>query len=194
MAAENRSGVYRGLRGLALWCAALVATGCAGAHPYSYGRSYEPLSDEAPLMERALDVSYEAVRRNPEGYKDGLLGWFGTVVAVGPGPSQGVATLAVDLRFHQERHLCTDKSEASCRVTISSKIGGPFSVNVALSPVHRSGPLRVGPGSLVKVYGHARPGAFDERGGPVLDAVYYRHFPTGTYVIVDGDAPERFRR
>jgi hypothetical protein len=96
-------------------------------------------------------------------------------------PGEDQVRVALDLRFHQERHLCTDQFDDSCRVTISEKEGGPFSAVVTLRSEDREGRDRVTSGSLLKVYG--KPLAdYDDRGGPLLATEYYRHWPLGTYV------------
>ena len=164
---------------------------CASTHPYSFGREYAPLSVEEDYLERQAPLSYEEVRRDPAGHRADLLGWFGTVVEVKPGVV--VTTVALDLRFHQPRHLCSDESEESCRVTVSERDGGPFSVRLRLHPEDRAGRARLAPGSLIKVYGRVVD-EFDDRGGPVLEAIYYRHFPTGTYVISSHTGQMRMRR
>lgn len=184
---EQRRGAVRG------WAVGVVVllAGCAGGGPYGFSRTYEPLSAEEPYADQEQVRSYEEVRRDPQGHGGVMLGWFGTVVEV---KERGdVAEVALELRFHQDRHLCGDEGEDSCRVTITEREGGPFSARLHLRPEDRTGRLRVGPGSLLKVYGTATE-AFDERGGPVLDGVYYRHFPTGTFVTTGITAQKHMRR
>jgi hypothetical protein len=154
--------------------------GCGG-NPYGYAPEYVPLSEEEPYGERGLALAYEDVRRDPLKYKDKLVAWFGVVKDVQPVPGEDQVRVALDLRFHQERHLCTDQFDDSCRVTISEKEGGPFSAVVTLRSEDREGRDRVTSGSLLKVYG--KPLAdYDDRGGPLLATEYYRHWPLGTYV------------
>ena len=154
--------------------------GCA-SNPYGYAPEYVPLSEEEPFQERGMALGYEDVRRDPVSYKDKLLAWFGVVTDVQPVPGKDQVRVALDLRFHQERHLCTDQFDSSCRVTISEKAGGPWSALITLRPEDRAGRDKVHAGSLLKVYGKALPD-YDERGGPLLQAEYYRHWPLGTYV------------
>jgi hypothetical protein len=154
--------------------------GCGG-NPYGYAPEYVPLSDEEAYDERGLAHGYEDVRRDPVKYKDKLIAWFGVVQDVQPVPGKDQVKVAMELRFHQERHLCSDQFDDSCRVTISEKPGGPFSAIISLRPDDRAGRDRVHSGSLLKIYGKALPD-YDERGGPLLATDYYRHWPLGTYV------------
>lgn len=169
-----------------------LCIGCGSVHPYAYGRTYRALDAEQPYLEREQAIPYEAVRRDPGGHSDVMLGWFGTVVDVQEGRGTW-ARVAMDLRFHQERHMCAGQADETCRVTIAHRQGGPFTAWVPIQRGHRSGRDRIGPGSLLKVYGRVQD-EFDDRGGPVLKAEYYRHFPTGTYVVAEHGAPQRLRR
>lgn len=181
-----------------MWQGALVGSllvavvGCGSVHPYGFGRTYEPLSAEEQLLERETQLSYEDVRRNPAQYRRELLGWFGLVRAVKPRGERVEATL--ELRYHQPRHLCASVEEDSCRVTVAARDGGPFSAVFVLNEGDREGARRLAPGSLLKVYGYVQPQQFDDRGGPVVAATFYRHFPLGTYVIANGGTPQRLRR
>jgi hypothetical protein len=153
--------------------------GCGG-NPYGYAPEYAPLSDEDPYYDKGVEMSYEEVRRDPLGNQAQTIAWFGTVTDVQPGAS-GQSKVAMDLRFHQERHLCTDQFDDSCRVTISQKTGGPFSALITLRPEDRDGRDRLYAGSLVKIYGQVTTD-YDDRGGPIIKAAYYRHWPRGQYV------------
>ena len=157
---------------------------CGASNPYGYGRQYAPLDAEEPYYERAIETSYEEVRRDPASFKDRLVGWFGVVKSAQRLPS-GEVKLALDLRFHQPRHLCTSQFESSCRVTISDRDGGPFSTVLRLRSEDESGSARLNVGSLVRVYGSPN-GEFDDRGGPVITARYYRHWPHGAFVTTAG--------
>ena len=89
--------------------------------------------------------------------------------------------VALQLHFHQARHLCGDQFDSSCRVTVSEKGGGPWTAVLTLHPEDREGRDKLGPGSLLKVYGHVTT-EYDDRGGPIVNADYYRHWPFGKYV------------
>jgi len=161
---------------------AVGTVACGGSNPYGFARDYQPDSKEEPYYERAENVVYEEVRRDPELLRGKLLGWFGVVTAVEqkPGPNTR-ARVALDLRFHQQRHLCENQSQDSCRVTVSERSGGPFSALIVLRPEDSEGTNRVNAGSLLKIYG-IPTGDYDEQGGPVIETRFYRHWPSGTYV------------
>ena len=152
---------------------------CAG-NPYGYAPEYAPLSEEEPYFEKGLALGYEEVRRDPITYQPKLIGWFGVVSEVQKGEG-GAVRVALDLRFHQQRHLCMDQFDESCRVTISDKTGGPFTAVLTLRPEDLEGRDRVYAGSLLKVYGHVTTD-YDDRGGPNVKTDYYRHWPRNTYV------------
>ena len=161
--------------------ASLVLSACASAGPYNFARNYQPLSAEKPHFKASeTPVSLEEVKRDPNGFRDRELGWFGVVTAIGDA-SHGKTRLELSLRAHQERHLCADESSKSCRLTVSERDLGTFTVDLPLGPEQKEGKDRVWFGSLLKVYG--RPtGEYDDEGGPIIDVSYFRHFPRGTYV------------
>ena len=157
-----------------------LGMGCAGGNQYSYDREYVPLSDEEDYLEKTTDLTYEEIRRDPAGNAKALVSWFGTVTGA---QRRGQQTLVnLELRYHQERPLCRDQFDSSCRVTVSERTGGPFSVIMTIHPEDRAGQDRLSPGSLVRVYGHPVQD-YDDQGGPILQADYYRHWPSGTYVF-----------
>ncbi|MDH5672329.1 MAG: hypothetical protein OEZ06_09280 [Myxococcales bacterium] len=165
-------------------CAIVLGVGpvaCGGGNPYGYAPEYAPLSEEEPHFERGVALSYEEVRRNPAGFADRDLAWFGVVTGIESKGASGEAIVALELRTHQPRHLCSDQFDSSCRVTVSATGGGPFSALLTLRPEDRGGRDRVYEGSLLKVYGRVTPD-FDDNGGPILRADYYRHWPRNTYV------------
>lgn len=158
---------------------AASAVGC-GSNRYGYAPEYVPLSEEEPYLERGHAYSYEEVRRNPMAYEHATVAWFGIVTDTQPA-EDGMTRVAMELHFHQPRHLCADQFDSSCRVTVSEKQGGPFTAVLTLRPEDREGKDRVYAGSLLKIYGTPAV-EYDERGGPVLKTQYYRHWPRGTYV------------
>lgn len=157
----------------------VVATACGG-NAYGYSPEYQNLSEEASYAERATELSYEEVRRDPEGHRDSLLGWFGIVTSLKREP-EGRVRLGLSLRFHQPRHLCSGPTDDTCRVTVSERSGGPFTTVVEIHADDVEGPARLNVGSLVRVYGHVN-GDLDDEGGPVIIGDYYRHWPHGAYV------------
>lgn len=169
----------------------LLLTACGGGGEYGYARTYGPLSAEDDHMEAVTEVTYEDVRRDPADYASVSVGWFGVVTGVEVDEATGVGTVHLTYRTLQTRNLCADERSGSCRVTVSERAGGPFSVTMTLTAEQISGQNRVWQGSLLKVYG-APTGDFDDEGGPVLGANYVRHWPRGTYVTTGSAA--RMRR
>lgn len=164
------------------WWLALALAGCGGAGRYGYARSYVYYGEEEQYARRANnDAIYDEVRRMPDRYAGQLLSWFGVVTEVANGPGD-TRRIALQVRTHQERHLCEDETDSSCRVTVSERDGGPFTAIVRLSPEDQVGENRVQPGSLLRVYGTLVQGEYDAQGGPVLQVQHYRHWPRGQYV------------
>jgi len=163
---------------------------CAcGGGQYGYDREYVTHGDEDPYMERVAQVSYEDVRRDPADYRSSLLGWFAVVTSVER--DAGNRTLIHGThRIHQARHLCSDETSGSCRVTVSDRASGPFTAVVDIRPEDREGEERLWGGSLVKIYG-SPTGEFDTEGGPILDGEFYRHWPRGTYVTTGASGSMR---
>jgi hypothetical protein len=160
---------------------ALIA-GCGGGR-FGFARTYEALGDESAYLQREVPLTYEDVQRFPDRHREDLLGWFGVVREIADlDPASGQARLLLDLRTHQERHLCADETTGSCRVTVSDRSVGPFEARVRLRAEDLAeGRERIHTGSLVKVYGHVTdPGS--EESGPILEAEWYRHWPHGMYV------------
>ena len=160
--------------------ALLLSTSCGGAGRYGYARSYVYYGNEAPYGRRAHDALYDEVRRLPDRFNQQLISWFGVVTSVTTSGAE--SRLGMQLRIHQERHLCEDESESSCRVTVSESDGGPFTAVLRLAPEDQIGENRLQPGALVRVYGTLSQGEYDPQGGPVLRAEFYRHWPRGQYV------------
>ena len=170
---------FLGCPGLLLFSLAACAS-----DPHGYAPQYVPSSEERAFVDSAVEPSYEDVRRDPVAYQGQRVAWFGIVTAMSAADRSGDARLALTHRFHQPRHLCADESDSSCRVTVSARAGGPFTALVHLRPEDVNGPNRLYTGSLVKVYARVTS-EYDERGGPVFRAEYYRHWPRGTYVTTD---------
>ena len=166
-----------------------VTAACGGGGEYNYSRDYHPLSEEKPYIERAAQgASYEDVKRDPADFRSSMLDWFGVVTSV---ELEG-ATARVHMthRIHQARHLCEDERDSSCRVTVSDRQSGPFTAIVTIRDRDRDGQERLWNGSLVRVYG-SPTGDFDDEGGPVVTAEYYRHWPRGNYVTTGAAASMR---
>lgn len=161
--------------------------GCGSAGPYGFSRTYEPLGDERAHLDATVESSYEEVRRTrPE--EALYVSWFGLVTAM---EMEGdVVRATMSLRVHQDRHLCSDGSSSSCRVTISDREIGTFTARFTIHDEDRDGARRLWTGSLVRVYGRAT-GETDATGGPVLEADYYRHWPVHTFVTTSAASSMR---
>jgi hypothetical protein len=171
-----------------LWHGGLLAAyglggllAACGGNQWGYAPEYAPLDAEEGYLEQEVELSYEEVRRDPAAYQGRIVGWFGVVQSVQPATGSDRPLVTMMLRFHQPRHLCSDHSDGSCRVTISAKEGGSFSAHLKLRPEDMSGVNRLHEGSLVKVYGSPLV-EYDPQGGPMLEAAYFRHWPHGKYV------------
>lgn len=163
---------------------ALLASvaGCGGGR-WSYSREYSTWGDEGQYLDREVQLTYEEVKRFPDRHADDLIGWFGTVTDIDElDRSTGEARLTLQLRSHRERHLCSDETSGSCRVTVSDRPIGPFTALVRIRPEDLDdGPERLWTGSLMKVYGHVLDGG-DEESGPTIQVEWYRHWPHGYFV------------
>lgn len=165
------------------------AAGCGSGGPYGYSRTYEPLGAERPFFDAAVESSYEEVRRTrPENAT--LVSWFGVVTALEVDAGTGAVQAAMSLRVHQDRHLCSDGSSDSCRVTISDREIGTFTARFTIHDEDREGARRLWTGSLVRVYGRAT-GETDSAGGPIIAAEYYRHWPIHTFVTTSAASSMR---
>ncbi len=163
---------------------------CGGSsNNYNFARSYEPLRAEKGHHRAAQAVPYEDVKRDPNGFKDTELGWFGVVREIGE-LGDGRTRLSLALHAHQARHLCREPAASSCRLTIAERPLGSFTVELALQPEEKQGRDRVWVGSLLKIYGHPS-GEYAEDGGPILNVTYYRHWPRGTFVTTADRASMR---
>ena len=159
----------------------LLFVGCGGGQ-YGFDRHYSPYGDEDDYYDRASPLSYEEVRRDPADFTETLLGWFGIVQdAPEIDAETGQATVHLNFRTHRQRHLCRTEHADSCRVTVSERQGGSFSAVVQVRVEDRAGAERINVGSLMRVYGSPTVD-FNDEGGPILEAVHYRHWPRGTYV------------
>lgn len=175
----------------ALVAMTLAATGCAGAGRYGYARTYAPLSDEEGWIARSSnDAVYDEVRRMPEQYRGQTLSFFGVVTGVQAG-EQGQTRVALQIRTHQERHLCEDETDRSCRVTVSERDGGPFTAVLTLRPEDTTGENRVQVFSLMRVFGTLVQGEYDDQGGAVIRGEFYRHWPRGEYVTTGASSAMR---
>ena len=165
--------------GLVLAVAAAPLTGCGGG-AYGFSRTYQPLASEQRHFAEAKQLTYQDLVREPNAYRSTEIGWFGVVTELYD-LRDGRTRISLTLRSHQARHLCSDESKSSCRVTISEGGLGIFSADVRLNADDLDGQERVWHGSLLKIYGKPT-GQYSEETGPVLEVTYYRHWPRGYYV------------
>ncbi|MEM6960041.1 MAG: hypothetical protein AAF411_22615 [Myxococcota bacterium] len=152
-----------------------LLSACGGAGAFGFSPEYEPLGAEEDAVEGTTEVGYEDVRRRPGDYAANTIAWFGMVTAVRPGE--------FDLTFRTlaPRNLCFDETDSSCRVTVSERAGGPFTVRMAIRPEDQDGRDRLWQGSLVRVVGVPQA-ELSEEGAVVIDGRYYRHWPRGAFV------------
>lgn len=172
-----------GIQSALIVCSAVLASSCGGGGRYGYARTYTYFGDEQRYARQANNEAvYDEVRRLPDRFNNQMLSWFGVVTEVTP-PQNGTLRVGLQLRTHQERHLCEDETDGSCRVTVSEADGGPFSAVLGrVSPEETHGENRIQIGSLVHVYGRLVQGEYDSVGGPVVRAEFHRHWPRGQYV------------
>jgi len=158
-----------------------MALGCSGGGRYGYARTYSPLDAEEPWAERANnDAVYDEVRRMPDQFQGQTVSFFGVVTAVQS--TRDGYRIGLQVRTHQDRHLCHDETDGSCRVTVSERDGGPFTALLTLRPEDVTGENRVQVYSLLRVYGTVQQGQYDDQGGPIVRGEFYRHWPRGEYV------------
>ncbi len=176
-----------------------LLSGC-GAGPYGFSREYVPLREEKTLHAEGVEVPYAAVVTEPTEYQGKLIAWFGVVEAMDQAPD-GRTLVRMAHRKHQDRHLCDGESNDSCRVTVQFSSQGGFSALVDFRPADLVPGLdKVQPGTLLRIFGKVRcvenddeqvECEYDEQGGIVLDAVWYRQWPARYYVTTRAAAGMR---
>jgi hypothetical protein len=170
-------------------CAACTLSAC-GPGPYGFSRYYTPTKEEAPFDETSLEFTYGAVAARPQDYEGRLIGWFGIVESVKPA-EDGRFLVRMAFHKHKERHLCEGETESTCRVTVNHKATGGFTAILALRPEDQMASLdKVQNGTLIRVFGKLRCNKdangnpkceYDEKGGVILDGVFYRQWPARYY-------------
>lgn len=166
----------------AILCWSVLWSACGASGQYGFARYYAPTSDEAHYYQGELAATYDEVRSaRPEAYADATIGWFG-VVQEREDLENGETRLILQFRAHQERHLCENQDDSSCRVTVSAINRGGFVTTLTLRPEDRTGPRQVSVGSLLKIYGRPTGDTLGEASGPIFQTEYYRHWPRNFYV------------
>jgi hypothetical protein len=166
-------------RGILL--AAAVVTGCHSAGAYGYARSYVPLDEEEDFAESARDFDPVMIEREPESWRSSPISVFGVVKQRSEGEG-GSAYLTLSVRTLAERNLCDQMDEDTCRVTVSDHEHAIVHAVAKLRPSDALGKESLRQGSLVRVIGKLTDGVDKNDGAPVLQAVYYRHWPRENFV------------
>jgi len=170
---------------------ALTAAGCHSPGLYGHSRVYSPLDQEEAALKNAKEYDPVMAQRAPDEWKGKTVSLFGVVSARNAGTG-GNAALKLSMRTLETRNLCETTSEDSCRVTVSDREHAVVHARVKLTGDDDIGTNSVGVGSLVRVVGTISDSVDPNDGAPVLQAVYYRHWPRGFYVTTA--AREHMRR
>jgi hypothetical protein len=164
---------------------ALAAFACHSAGAYGYARSYDPLSEEEDYAESARDYDPVMIEREPESWRRSSISVFGVVKERSEAPG-GSAYLTLSVRTLAERNLCDELDEDTCRVTVSDHEHAIVHAVAKLRPGDDIGKESLAKGSLVRVIGKLTDSVDKNDGAPVLQSVYYRHWPRN-YFVTDAD-------
>jgi hypothetical protein len=155
--------------------------GCGGGQ-YGHSRFYDPLGDEEDALAGAVEYDPVMVERQPEAWAKKKVTLFGIVTKRSDAES-GEMELSLSVRGLEGRNLCSDRTEGSCRTTVTEREHARVRVHLkALVPEDAAGEISIGAGSLVRVIGRLEPDGKGEGGERTLSALYYRHWPRGYYV------------
>jgi hypothetical protein len=169
----------------ALCLAATLVAGCHSAGAYGYARTYAPLSEEEDFAESAREYDPVMIEREPESWRRSSISVFGVVKERSEAPG-GSAYLTLSVRTLAERNLCDELDEDTCRVTVSDHEHAVVHAVAKLRPEDALGKTSLVQGSLVRVIGKLTDGVDKNDGTPVLQAVYYRHWPRN-FFVTDAD-------
>jgi hypothetical protein len=161
--------------------AAALTASCHSAGPYGHSKIYSPLGDEERAVAGNAEYDSLLAERSFDKLKGKSVWLFGVVTNRGSGPG-GAAYVAVSLRTLQQRNLCENDDEDSCRVTVSDREMGRVHVLAALAADDDLGEHSVGLGSLLRVAGTVTTDIDPTDGTPIIRVSYYRHWPRGFYV------------
>lgn len=167
------------LRYLALSLALL--SGCSSAGPYGYSRTYTPLDAEEDAAEGAREYDPVMAERDKAEWKNSKVSVFGVVTKRSEGPA-GTAYVTLSVRNLEQRNLCEQLDEATCRVTVGQNEFAVVHALLKLTPADDLGDKSLSRGSLVRVLGKLTDEVDPADGAPVLKADYYRHWPRNYFV------------
>jgi hypothetical protein len=163
------------------WPLLLLTCACHSPGPYGYSRSYSALDAEQQAAEGARDYDPVMAERDEADWKRHKVSVFGVVTGRSEGQG-GSAYLKLSVRGLEQRNLCEEMDEESCRVTVSEREFAVVHAVVKLSPGDDIGAKSVGMGSLVRVIGKLSDEVDPEDGTPVIRTEYYRHWPRSYFV------------
>ncbi len=158
-----------------------LCTGCASGGQYGFARTYEPLSDEEDAAEGVREFDPVMIEREPESWRGVKLSIFGVVKGRTQAPGGG-AYLTLSVRRLQDRNLCDDMPDDTCRVTVTEHEFGLVHAVVKLRPEDDIGKLSLSMGSLVRVIGKLTDNVDKTDGMQVINTDYYRHWPRNYFV------------
>jgi len=159
----------------------LLLLGCHSAGPYGYSRAYSPLDAEQDAAEGAREYDPVMAERDKADWKKQKLSVFGLVGKRSAGPG-GTAYVTLSVRTLEQRNLCEELDEATCRVTVGEREFAVVHALLKLSPADDLGEKSIGRGSLVRVLGRLTDEVDPDDGTPVIKAEYYRHWPRNFFV------------
>ncbi len=169
----------------------LFLVGCHSAGPYGFSRSYSALDAEADAAEGARDFDPVMAERDKSDWKKQKVSVFGIVSSRKQGAG-GTAYVALSVRTLEERNLCEELDEATCRVTVGEREFAVVHASLKLAPGDDLGEKSVGRGSLVRLVGTLTDEVDPDDGGPVFKADYYRHWPRN-YFVTTASRPDMQR-
>lgn len=166
---------------LAVLLVCTAISGCAGAGPWGAAREYAPLGAEEEAAVGAKDFDPVMVGRFFQQWVGKSVSVFGVVDDYGVDAS-GEANLLLSVRVLQDRNLCEDAAEDTCKVTVSENEFATINARVNLLPSELNGPDRLTRGSLVRVIGKVAQATDPKSGNYVINTVYHRHWPLQHFV------------
>lgn len=159
----------------------LLLVGCHSVGPYGYSRSYSPLGAEEDAAEGAREYDPVMAERDKAEWKKQKVSLFGIVEKRSEGPG-GAAYVTLSVRTLEQRNLCEELDEATCRVTVGEREFAVVHALLKLSPSDDIGEKSIARGSLVRVVGALSDEVDPDDGSPMIKAAYYRHWPRNFFV------------